>query len=288
MGHFELTNDEAQYALYGYYLDWSYFDHPPLSGWLNALILPLSDSDFALRIFPVLLAALTSFILYGFTRDLYPDKSAWLGFIAVVFYQSSLISQVLGLAMLPDTPLIPISLAAFWLLYRALHKHQDKLWLAVGLLFGLAGLAKYTAITLVITAIFALVLFKRYRTLLTPWPWLGMVIAALVISPVIFWNWQHDWISISYQLGHGAPQKSWHFSNLFISQFAQLISYSPAIYIFGLIAMLQSFRHPHRSHQFILTTVLPVLVLFGWNSGYEQSLPHWTVLGWVALAPLSA
>ena len=30
-----LSVDEAHYALYAYHLDWSYFDHPPLVGWLQ-------------------------------------------------------------------------------------------------------------------------------------------------------------------------------------------------------------------------------------------------------------
>ena len=30
-----LSVDEAHYALYAAHLDWSYFDHPPLVGWLQ-------------------------------------------------------------------------------------------------------------------------------------------------------------------------------------------------------------------------------------------------------------
>ena len=34
-----LAGHEAHYALYGYYLDWSYVvDHPPLVGWLQAFV----------------------------------------------------------------------------------------------------------------------------------------------------------------------------------------------------------------------------------------------------------
>ena len=218
MGQAELTNDEAQYALYGYYLDWSYFDHPPLSGWLNAIILQFSDSDFALRIWPLLLAALTSFLLYGFTRELFPAESAWLGTVAVLLYQASIISQLFGLAMLPDTPLIPIAISAVWLLYRVLKENQQHLWIYVGLLFGLAGLSKYTAVTLVATAILGLIIYKSQKTLISKWPWIAITLAAIVISPVVYWNIQHDWISISYQLEHGAPEKSWQVKNFFTSQ----------------------------------------------------------------------
>ncbi len=288
MGQAELTNDEAQYALYGYYLDWSYFDHPPLVGWLNAFILQFSDSEFALRIWPLLLAALTSFLLYGFSRDLFPDESQWLGVITILLYQASLISQVFGLAMLPDTPLIPVAISAIWLLYRALKFNQPVLWLYVGILFGLAGLAKYTAVTLVVTAIIALIIFKDQKVLTTKWPWIAIVLAAIIISPIIYWNMQHDWISIRYQLNHGAPAVAWSFKNAFISQASQFITYSPAVYLFGLAAIYSAFKHSFKNEKYILAFTLPVLLLFFWMSGYQQTLPHWTAIGWIALAPLTA
>lgn len=55
LGHVELSNDKAQYALYRYYPDWSYFDLPSLSEWVNTSILLFLDSEFALRIWPLLL-----------------------------------------------------------------------------------------------------------------------------------------------------------------------------------------------------------------------------------------
>ena len=292
-GNAELTNDEAQYALYGYYLDWSYFDHPPLSGWLNALILQFSDSDFALRIWPLLLAALTSFLLYGFTRDLFPTETLWLSTLVVLLYQASIISQVFALAMLPDTPLIPIAISAIWLLHRSLKENQQHLWIYIGLLFGLAGLAKYTAVTLVFTALFSLIIYKSHKVVLSKWPWMAIILASIVIAPVLYWNIQHDWISISYQLNHGAPESSWKISNALISQASQFITYSPAVYVFGLVAIFSAFNIQNKnlkskSEKYVLAFSLPILVLFGWMSGYQQTLPHWTALGWIALLPLTA
>ena len=290
MGQAELTNDEAQYALYGYYLDWSYFDHPPLVGWLNAVILQFSDSDFALRIWPLLLAALTSFLLYGFTAEIFPEESLWLSTIAVALYQASIISHVFALAMLPDTPLIPVALSAIWLLARVLKGNQAHQWIYVGLLFGLAGLAKYTAVTLVITAILGLVIYKAQKSLFTKWPWIAIFVASIVISPILYWNIQHDWISISYQLNHGAPDVTWNYKNALISLASQFITYSPAVFIFGILAAFTSLKNKNnkKSEKYILSFSLPVLILFAWMSGYQQTLPHWTALGWIALTPLVA
>ncbi len=283
----ELTNDEAQYALYGYYLDWSYFDHPPLVGWLNALVLPFSTSDFALRLWPVLLAAISGLFIHGLTRDLFPEEPAWLATLAVAVFQSGVMFQMLAMAMLPDTPLLPIALATAWLLFRTLRDGSHWPWLGIGLLFGLAGLSKYTAVTLVPTAILGLMIFRRYRLLLTPWPWLAMIVAGIVILPILYWNARHDWISFLYQLGHGMPAKEWQLRRMLESQLGQLLAYS-GIFVFGLIAVITGLREPHPGVRFSLAFALPVLLLFGWNSGYEHSLLHWTALGWAALTPLIA
>ena len=73
----ELTTDEAHYALYGYYLDWSYFDHPSLIGWLQAIVLNFSDSDLALRLMPIMLFAAASFALFKVSIRLFPNETHW-------------------------------------------------------------------------------------------------------------------------------------------------------------------------------------------------------------------
>ena len=163
-----LSGDEAHYALYGYHLDWSYFDHPPLVGWLQALVLLFSSGEFALRLWPVLLGALASLALFRLTRELYPEASPWTAFAAVALLHSALAFQVLSLAMLPDSPLLPLGLAAALFLHRALARGEACDWLVLGALFGLAGLAKYTAVTLALSAVLLLALVL-HSELFAPW-----------------------------------------------------------------------------------------------------------------------
>jgi hypothetical protein len=44
-----LSVDEAHYALYACLADWSYFDHPPLAGWIQLPALALGGGDFLVR-----------------------------------------------------------------------------------------------------------------------------------------------------------------------------------------------------------------------------------------------
>jgi len=288
-GQAPLSADEAHYALYGLHPDWSYFDHPPLVGWMQALILPLSQSEWALRLWPVLIGLATALTLYRFARTLFPDAHPWLGFWTVALYQSGLLFQLLGLALVPETPLLLLSLWAMLFLLRALERGGLAPWLLFGLALGLAGLAKYTAVTLAITAVLFVVLQKRLDILRTPGPWLAVLLAAALITPVLYWNATHDWISFRYQFAHGYRPKDWDWSRAALSQAGQFFAYAPAIYLFGLIALVAAARAwRERGIQLTLLLVLPVLVLFASGSGREETLPHWTALAWAGLAPLTA
>ncbi len=288
-GRVPLSADEAHYALYGLHLDWSYFDHPPLAGWLQALVLPFSQSEFVLRLWPVVLSAATSLALFRFARRLFPSEHEWLAFWSVALYQSGLLFQILGMALLPETPLLLFALLGMLALLNALDRARLADWLLFGVCLGLAGLSKYTAITLALTAVLFVVFQKRLDTLRTPGPWLALSIATLLIVPVLYWNATHDWLSFRYQLGHGFRPKDWEWTRVGISQLAQMFAYAPGIYVFGLIALVTGLKEWRvRGVQLSLLLVLPVLLLFASGSGREESLPHWTALAWAGLTPLTA
>ncbi len=286
VGRFGLSGDEAHYALYGYFLDWSYFDHPPLVGWLQALVLTFGDSFFVLRLWPVLLSALGAYLLYTLSRKLFSQGSPWLPFAAVVVWQSALIAHLLGMAMLPDTPLLVAGLLAALFLHRVFIEGEPKAWLGVGFCFGLAGLSKYTAAMLVVTALLLMFEYRRWRDLRSIWLWGGVVVALLMIMPVLWWNYTHDWISFAYQIGHGMPERHWSVQRAVLSVTGQLLSYGPLLVIPGFIALFTGWRR--KEQRFLLLLVVPLLLPFFWSSGYEATLPHWTALGWLLLSPLVA
>jgi len=291
-GRVEFSSDEAHYALYGAYLDWSYFDHPPMVGWLNALILPFSHSEFALRVLLMLMFAGVSMVVYQLARECFPEANPWLGFVSVAILQSGILFHIIALAMIPDTPLLLFGLLAILMLWRATdinNEHPFRNWVYVGLCFGLAGLSKYTAITLVITAILFVHFSHRWQVIRTPGPWVALLISMILIMPVLYWNATHDWMSFNYQLGHGFNKPEWSISRALLTQLLQFVVYSPGMFVLGLWALFTGFRHwQHPGIRLIILFTLPILLLFNWGGGYEESLPHWTSLAWAGLSPLTA
>lgn len=285
-----LVTDEAHYALYGLHLDWSYFDHPPLVGWLQALALAISDSPLALRAWAVLCFAASCALLYRLVGRLFPDASPWTACLAVVLWGSAPTVHLTGVALVPESVLVPLALLALLALVEVLRWGGTAQWLRLGLWLGLAGLAKYTAFTLVLTLLLALLLARRLRDLRARGPLLAALLAAALVSPVVAWNAARDWVSFRYQLGHGTEGSSWDVADFLASRAGELLAYGPALVAGGLAAGWRAWRRERRDPgaRLCLLLALPVLALFWWASGRERALPHWTQLGWLGLSVLAA
>jgi 4-amino-4-deoxy-L-arabinose transferase-like glycosyltransferase len=284
-----LGSDEAHYALYGLHLDWSYFDHPPLIGWIQAVALVFSESEFSLRVFPILISAATSFALYHLVQLLFPLENRRLPLISVALYNLGITFQIMGLSMLPEDPLLLMALLSLIFFIRALEHGRMLDWLGVGFFLGLAGLSKYTAVTLPVTIILFLAWQKRLSVFTQPGIWLAAVTAAIVITPVFYWNMNHDWASFIYQLDHGFKDRPWSFKLFAQSQAAQFLVYTPGLYVASIAAIIAAwYERNHPGVQLLLLLALPVFILFGWGSGFEATLLHWTALAWLGCTPLAA
>src|SRR5207245_1224657 len=100
----------------------------------------------------------------------------------------------------PDVAMIPFAVAMMWSLVRLAQGGDGRWWLAAGLFAGLAMLSKFTVIMFApAVAAFLLMPDWRWRWLRSPYPYLAVLIAIAVFSPVLIWNVQHDWASFRFQ-----------------------------------------------------------------------------------------
>ncbi|MCF6345195.1 MAG: glycosyltransferase family 39 protein [Thiomicrorhabdus sp.] len=299
--HVELGGDEAHYALYGLMPDWSYFDHPPMVGWLQILPMWLAPYDWSARIVPIALYALLNYVLYQLTIELFCKQSSnsnwqhrqpahdtnhWLGFWTLAVLNSCLILVLMGMAMLPDNLLMVVTLALILTVIKLLETNAFKYWIILGVLVGLAALSKYTAVTLVVSLLLVMLVEKRWIWLAQKGLWLAILIAILMITPVLYWNAQNDWASFLYQIDHGTGSAVWELDSLVRTQLVQLASYTPVIFILGWWMMLKPAHYRDARTRLLLLFALPITALFAWGSGFEESLPHWVSLSWLLLIPI--
>jgi len=289
----ELGGDEAHYGLYGLMPDWSYFDHPPMIGWLQIIPMWLAPYDWSARIVPIVLYAVLNYLLYQITLVLFAETTnnqgnanQWKAFSSLVLLNTSLILSLMGMAMLPDNPLMVTVLALVLITHKLLHSNQLKYWILLGVFVGLAALSKYTAVTVVASLILIMLFEKKWHWLTSKGLWIAIVIALVFISPVLYWNAIHEWASFIYQIDHGTKSSEWRLSRLLQTQGIQFFAYTPFLFLFGWWMMLKPSNYLKANTRLLLLFALPITLLFAWGSGYEKSLPHWVSLAWVLLIPI--
>jgi len=279
-----LSVDEAHYLLYALHPALSYFDHPPLVGWLQWPLVSLDAPVWLLRLLPGLLWAATVLTAYRLAQRLSAANAmaqadaAGLWTLAVLALAPLL--HVLGMGLLPDTLLMLLGIVLMgqtWRLMQPGALQARGPWLLWGLLLGLAGLSKYTAIFLALASAWCLLAAHGLRVLRAPWAWLGLLLALLGVAPVALWNAQHDWISFRYQASHGAGG-TWEAAQLLRFGLVQVLAFGPLL-LWGL-------RNRWRGGVLRAFFWIPFLVL-ALLSGGGSSLPHWTAPAWVALAPFA-
>lgn len=282
-----LTPDEAHYALYGLKLDWSYFDHPPMVGWLQALALLVGEHEFILRLWPILLTSACCLWMAFWTYRTFGTQAA-LWFVGLWFL--SPMFKLLGIALVPEVPLLVFSWATFIQTYKLTLGKDSRTsqWLLLGMALGLAALSKYTAVTLSFSVALALIYYRGWNILFSKGLWLAVVITMLFLTPIILWNLEHDWMSFRYQIDHGTGRSQWQLVDALKMQLLQIATYSPLIYILGAAAVFATLRHGSAKQKLLVIFALPILVLFSMAAAKGRSLPHWTAVGVAFCLPLIA
>ena len=213
------------------------------------------------------------------------DAQGAAGHWAVGVMALSPLLHILGLGLLPDTLLMFLSAALMWLTLDLMQPERvcaKAPWLALGVVLGLAGLSKYTAIVPALAVAVCVLRAHGVRVLASRGPWLAVAVGVLLVLPVALWNAQNGWISFAYQAEHGAGG---HWSGLHVARFVllQVLVYGPLLCL-GVAGVLRMGAVPARALGWFF--VLPMAV-FTLASGGVTSLPHWTAPAWVALAPFA-
>ena len=88
------------------------------------------------------------------------------------------------------------------------------------------------------------VVVRGPATLVSGRLWLAGIVCLLVISPVLIWNAEHDWITVSFHSDYQFEDIArWSAAALAAGIGSQLGLYSPLLVIGGLAAMAGALAH---------------------------------------------
>jgi hypothetical protein len=122
------------------------------------------------------------------------------------------------------------------------------------------------------------------QQLRTPGPWLAAAIALACTTPVLWWNAQHDWVSLRFQSGRAANTTAWSIAPFLENVSGQALWLLPWMAIPMAIAMgmvVVRHRTDERGWFFACLALLPVGLFTVATLGGARGLPHWQAPGWV-------
>ncbi len=282
-----LSDTEAYYYVWSRFPALSYYDHPPMVAWMTAVTTLVSKSAFSARVGAVVCSALMGSLVYRLAARLFSPRAGFLALVAVstppvLFFTSFLIN--------PEGPLAPLWVLSL-LLLDDLREH-DEPWrpLLLGLAIGGGFLAKYTAVLLVpVTLIFLATSVQTRRWFRRPSLYASGLVALAVASPVVIWNYQHHWPTLTLHLVErmSAPTGLTlrrHALHMVVDQF---VLYQPLVFP-GLLAILGAAVVRARTdarYRLLAAASAPVLLfLFAVMVKVGDAEPHWTMVGFLPLA----
>lgn len=198
-----MPQDAYYYFIYGQHLSLSYYDHPPMIGYLLHLSgLLFGSSVVGIKITDFVTTVLTALAFYRLSvLFLTPEQARR----SVVLFVCSLMVTILSLISTPDVPLMLFWCLALIALHHAVFEKRKLYWIWAGLCMGLAFDSKYTGLLLPVGLMGFLLLSTSHRgALRSRGFWLAMVIFVVMAAPVIIWNYQHDFASFRFQSGDRA------------------------------------------------------------------------------------
>src|SRR6201989_1594452 len=187
-----LTFDEAYYWTWSKHLAFGYYDHPPLVAVVIRLgTMIAGDTELGVRLVSILLALPMSYAVFRATEILFGSVRA--AATAALPLNITLMAAVGTMIVTPDAPLLVASIFVLFFLAKVLETGRGVWWLAVGAAVGAALLSKYTAMFFGAAILIWLVSVPKLRRwFLSPWPYLGGLVAFAVFSPVLLWNAEHQ------------------------------------------------------------------------------------------------
>ncbi len=208
-GKIGLSEDEAYQWIWSKHLAFSYYSKPPLIAVAQFIGTSLwGDTGFGVRFCAPVIAAVISLEMLRFmARVVNARASFWLSLIiptVPLFAVGSILLTVDPLSVLFWT----LAMVSGW---RAIQNHSTTGdWAWVGLWMGLGFLSKYTALFqwLGWAVLFALWPPARQQ-LRRPGIYLALFVNLLCTAPVLFWNYQHHWITVQHVAEGGHLDQPW-------------------------------------------------------------------------------
>lgn len=264
-----IIEDEAYYYVWSHYLDWGYFDHPPLVAVLIFLSDILFEGLWSVRFLSAVLHVFTIVFIWKTIDSKYKQTSTQVLYFFGLAFSLPMFS-VYGFITTPDSVLLFFFAGFTWALKHVLSRRRtsDIVWLAIAI----AGMvySKYHAfLVLFLALVMHWKLMKQKRF------WLLFLIVLILVLPHFIWLYNNEFVTFKYHL----IERSEGFNLNYVLEFipAQLGVLNPLF----LSLFIISFFKKRQEDLFIKTMRLlgiGILIFFALMTLKGRVEAHWTTI----------
>ncbi len=277
-GKIELSEDEAYQWLWSKHPALSYYSKPPLIAYTQWLGTHLwGDTEFGVRFFSPVIAAVLSFILLRFlAREVNSRAGFWLLLIVTA---TPLLA--VGSTLITIDPLSVLFWTAAMISgWRAVQRDSTRHWLWTGLWLGLGFLSKYVALFQLLSWGVFFAQWKPARAQLRRLgPWLALLILALCTLPVVIWNAQHGWITVTHLGDRAGLAKAWQPTLRFFWDFlrAEPLLLNPVFFVAAVWAAVAFWRRERQNRLlvYLFSMGAPLFLIYFAYTLRARVQPNW-------------
>ncbi|MEM9476111.1 MAG: glycosyltransferase family 39 protein [Pseudomonadota bacterium] len=283
----DLFGDGAFYWLESRHPAISYSDVPflaPLMVGLGTAL--LGDTVLGARSLFIVVGSTLPFALYWMARPLVGHRDA---VIAAIFSLLIPVPGTLGLLVIPDVPLLILSVLTLGALERATRTGMLSWWVLTGIFAACAFNAHYRFVFFALAAFLYLILTPggraqwRHRGL-----YIATAIAALGLVPVLWFNLSNRLAGVAF---HFVGRHPWQFDpEGLVYLLTQLVWVTPLIFLTVAVTLWHLIQQARSGDDrsalmvaFPVAYLVPFVVLSPWAVGGNSTTAHWSLFAYMPL-----
>ena len=277
----QLSEDESYQWLWSKHLALSYYSKPPLIAYIQFLGTSLfGDNVFGVRFISPVIAAILGFIMLRFFAR---EVNARAGFFLLLIVTATPMLSVGSVLMTVDPLSVLFWTAAMisgWWAVRTEPNAALGPWLWTGLWMGLGFLSKYTQLfQLLCWAIFFWLHAPARKHFRRPGPYLALLVNLLLMSPVLIWNAQRDWITLYHVADDAGAGHAWQPTLAYFLEFvgAEAGLLNPIFFV-GTVWAAVVFWRRHRHNPlwlYFFSMGVPLFLAYLLWSFHSRIYPNW-------------
>lgn len=265
--NFELHRDAYLYYAQSEHLSWGYVAVPPSIAFVGKIATFIfGNTTFGLRFFPAIIGGVNLIIIGLAVKEL-KGKT-----IAIIL---ACLAYLLSPAYLHTNALFqPVCFDHFyWLLscYLILllvNRNDAKIWLWIGVVFGLAFLNKYSILFLIAAFSVALAV-SRYRKLYTSkYFFIGLGIGLIIILPNLIWQYQNNWPVLMHMAELRETQLVHVQQSAYIIDQFMMNMQAVALWVVAVIVILLNKKESQFRIFGIIFLIVVILIMMGSGKSY--------------------